>query len=132
LIINFNIKNLSEDIFVLADNLLDQLFINLFTNAIKNDLNENIVRIEIDISQNSEKNACLIIISDHGKGIHPNLRENIFFIQNEYKNVNKRPKLGLNIVYSLIKRYKGDIKIENLNDKNFEEGTKISIQLLKA
>jgi signal transduction histidine kinase len=117
--IKSNLKS-PQSLEVLADrHLLQQVFINLFGNAIEAMGNNGLLNIEIDTTQDD----VLIKVSDTGKGILP---ENIprifdpFFTTKE-----KGTGLGLAIVYNIIKKHHGRIEVSSVPN----EGTTFTIIL---
>ena len=104
--------NVVEDIEILADGLLlEQVFINLFSNAIdamngKGSLNIVVNKIDTSIQ---------IKISDTGKGIPP---ENMLKIFDPFFTTKEKGTgLGLAIVYSIIKKHNGEIDVKSEPNK---------------
>ena len=104
--------NAVEDIEILADGLLlEQVFINLFSNAIdamngKGSLNIVVNKIDTSIQ---------IKISDTGKGIPP---ENMLKIFDPFFTTKEKGTgLGLAIVYSIIKKHNGEIDVKSEPNK---------------
>ncbi|MHA2366262.1 MAG: sensor histidine kinase [Candidatus Hodarchaeales archaeon] len=114
------IINQDHDI-ILADSLFDQLMLNLFTNAVKNDSQKKIL-INIAI-KNINNNKVIISICDHGKGIAPTEREKILDRYAQFKKNGIGSGLGLFIIKTLTKRYRGKISIENTNSEDYTKGT---------
>jgi len=109
-----------QELEVSADrHLLQQVFINLFSNALESMGDNGLLNVEID----TIRDDVLIKVSDIGKGI---LSENIprifdpFFTTKE-----KGTGLGLAIVYNIIKRHHGRIEVSSVPD----EGTTFTIIL---
>ncbi|MFH1562913.1 MAG: ATP-binding protein [Nitrospirota bacterium] len=111
-----------QELKVFADrHLLQQAFVNLFSNAVEAMGNNGLLDVEID----TVGDDVLIKVSDTGKGILP---ENIprifdpFFTTKE-----KGTGLGLAIVYNIIKRHHGRIEVSSVSDK----GTTFTVTLPK-
>ncbi|MBI4753145.1 HAMP domain-containing protein [Candidatus Desantisbacteria bacterium] len=115
----FNLKS-PQELGILADrHLLQQVFINLFSNAVEAMGDEGLLTVEIDID---EKNVQ-IKVSDTGKGILP---ENISRIFDPFFTTKEKGTgLGLAIVYNIIKRHHGRIEVSSVMD----EGTTFTITL---
>ena len=112
---------------VLADDLLNEVFSNLFSNSVKYTTNDS-VNISIQISSGGMdadgRQMVRILVSDEGPGIHEDIRENLF---NRYLIGAKGSGLGLSIVHALVvDRYKGSVGISNRKDKR---GTTVELLL---
>lgn len=90
-----------------------QVFVNLLQNALRFSPENSPVEIEVGVLPNPERGIVRVI--DHGEGIPPQLRENIF--QRFYRADQSRTRdtggsgLGLAIVESIIRRHKGTIRV---------------------
>ncbi len=102
----------AADIEIFADSLLlEQVFINIISNAIDAMRGEG----SLNISVTNEDGSVRIDISDTGVGIPPEVIPRIFdpfFTRKE-----KGTGLGLAIVYSIIKKHNGDITVQSVPDK---------------
>ncbi|MBI4685590.1 MAG: HAMP domain-containing protein [Nitrospirae bacterium] len=105
--IKFNIKG-SEDIELSGDrHLLQQVFVNLFTNAI--DAMEGKGSLGIEIG--TEDTGINIKVSDSGQGIPA---ENISRVFDPFFTTKEKGTgLGLAIVYSIIKKHNGKIDVKS-------------------
>jgi two-component system NtrC family sensor kinase len=110
----------NEDVEILADSLLlEQAFINLFSNAIDAMNGKGSLNIAID----KKAGSVNIRISDTGKGIPP---ENMLKVFDPFFTTKEKGTgLGLAIVYSIIKKHKGEIDMKSEHDK----GTTFTITL---
>ncbi len=90
-----------------------QVFVNLMQNALRHSPDTSPIDIEVDAAAEPERGIVRII--DHGEGIPPQLRENIF--QRFYRADQSRTRetggsgLGLAIVDSIIRRHRGTIRV---------------------
>ena len=103
---------------VYVDNhMLDTIFINLFTNAIKF-TNE---KGEIKISTQQEGDNVEISISDSGIGIKENDIDNLFRIEKKTKSVGTQGEegsgLGLLLCKEFIEANGGTIKVESVENQ---------------
>jgi two-component sensor histidine kinase len=109
------------DINIMAEDLLDEIFINLFSNTVKyTDSSE--VKIDVIIKDYfiGEAKYWMITISDYGKGI-PDSIKNELFERFYYKA--KGSGLGLSIVRALVERYRGKIWVGDRVYKDYTNGT---------
>ncbi|MHA1169650.1 MAG: PAS domain S-box protein, partial [Candidatus Hodarchaeales archaeon] len=121
------IEDINPDIFILADSLFEYLVLNLITNAVKNDDND-VVQIEISTNNDTGDN-CLLTVSDHGHGIPPEIRKDLFSRYTEFRKKGTGSGLGMHIIKTLVNRYGGNMIIENRVLGNHEKGTIIKVLL---
>ncbi|MHB1907314.1 MAG: sensor histidine kinase [Nitrososphaerales archaeon] len=122
----------SSQIYVLADDLLEEVFANLFSNAVKYSDGEVFVGIEIREEHDKElrKNCWKISISDTGKGIPDEIKSSLF---SRYLEGAKGSGLGMSIVHALVVgRYGGRIQVRNRMTEDHSKGTLIELWLPKA
>ncbi len=105
--VKYNLKTIKE-IEVSADrHLLEQVFINLFSNAVDAMEGKGLLDTEI----NTMNDSVQIKVSDTGKGILPEDITRIF--DPFFTTKEKGTGLGLAIVYSIIEKHKGKIEVES-------------------
>jgi two-component sensor histidine kinase len=107
------------DINVIAEDLLEEIFINLFSNSVRyTDSSE--VKIDVLIRNYfiGEVKYWMINVSDYGKGIPDSIKKELF---KRFYSKSKGSGLGLSIVRTLVERYKGKIWI---GDRVYEDYTK--------
>ena len=68
-------------------------------------------------------------LSDYGKGIHPDIREEIFTRFSKISDKSGGTGLGLFIVKKLIDRYKGKIWVESRDETNYKKGSTFKIEM---
>lgn len=99
-----------------------QVFINLLINAIQSlKSKEDFIKIK---AYQKAKNIY-IEVEDSGTGIPKKLQHKIFEPFFTTKEVGQGTGIGLSIVYSIVKKHKGEIKVKSVVNK----GTKFVIQL---
>ncbi|MFX1254430.1 MAG: PAS domain S-box protein [Promethearchaeota archaeon] len=125
--IEIKVKAPSESC-ILADSLFDGLLLNLLTNVVKNDPHE-VVKIEIELKPTREGSKCLLSITDYGTGIAPEQRPGIFERFTEFRKKGQGSGLGMFIVKTLVKRYRGNIWIESRVPDDYTQGTRVIIGL---
>jgi signal transduction histidine kinase len=107
------------DINIMAEDLLDEIFINLFSNTVKyTDLSE--VKIDVTIKDYfiGETKYWMIAASDYGRGIPDSIKTELF---ERFYSKAKGGGLGLSIVRALVERYNGKIWV---GDKVYKDHTK--------
>jgi signal transduction histidine kinase len=122
----------SQPVDVLADDLLDEVFVNLFSNSIKYSNGEVFIGIELNSEYDNhlKKNCWRVSISDTGKGIADALKHSLF---SRYLEGAKGSGLGMSIVHALVVgRYGGRIQVTNRVESDHSKGTLIELLLPAA
>jgi signal transduction histidine kinase len=105
-----------NEIVVMADDFIDEIFVNLFTNAVKFTPRPN-VSLDISIEEtkaSNESNAFWqVTIADSGRGIPTRDINSIF---QRYSESYKGSGLGLSIVQALVESYGGEVSARNRTD----------------
>jgi signal transduction histidine kinase/uncharacterized protein YigA (DUF484 family) len=120
--VNIKLSVPEEAVWVIADELLDEVFYNLLSNSIKYDEHEEVViDVNLDEVELEGMRYARVRITDRGVGIPDDLKAKIF--TKGFRDLHRieRPSLqrakgagmGLSLVKSLIDRYNGKIWIEN-------------------
>lgn len=102
-------------------NQLVQVFVNLLNNACDASPPKAIIRITGSV----QENQLTIAVEDSGAGIDPSISEQIFEPFFTTKSVGSGTGLGLSLVYSIMSRHGGRVRI----DEQFEQGTRIVLTL---
>jgi signal transduction histidine kinase len=108
------------DINITAEDLLEEIFINLFSNSVKyTDSSE--VKIDVLIKDYliGEAKYWMINISDYGKGIPDSMKNELF---DRFYSKAKGSGLGLSIVRTLVERYKGKIWVGDRVYQDYSKG----------
>jgi len=101
-----------DELLVVANPIqLEQVFINLLTNARDALTDSKLKTIRIASSRDEER--IRIAFSDTGPGIPAELQQRIFDPFFTTKEVGTGTGLGLSITYSILKEYGGDISVES-------------------
>ncbi len=95
---------------------LNQVFLNLLTNAIDAIGNEG----KIFISTEKKKDAIKISIRDTGKGMSDEVKQKIFDPFFTTKEVGKGTGLGLSISYGIVEKHQGKIEVHSDSVKGTE------------
>ena len=106
------------DINVIAEDLLEEIFVNLFSNSIKYTESSE-VKIDVLIREYfiGEVKYWMVTVSDYGKGIPDPMKKELF---KRFYSKAKGSGLGLSIVRTLVERYKGKIWV---GDRVYEDCT---------
>jgi C4-dicarboxylate-specific signal transduction histidine kinase len=100
----------SEELLVLGNPIqLEQIFINLLTNARDAFAEEKRRRVQISSRQDGER--IKIVVADTGPGIPPAIQPRIFDPFFTTKEVGAGTGLGLSITYSIVKEHGGEISL---------------------
>jgi signal transduction histidine kinase len=111
----------TTDINVIAEDLFEEIFINLFSNSVKyTDSSE--VKIDVIIRDYfiGEVKYWMITVSDYGKGIPDLMKKDLF---ERFYSKAKGSGLGLSIVKTLVERYKGKIWVGDRVYEDYRQGT---------
>lgn len=129
----------TEDAFVMANDLLPDLFHNIFMNAIKADMHDPVM-IEVALKERPPSEgegatkSWVIRISDHGPGI-PDERKATIFLGTQ-KIISHEPVrgmgLGLSIVRSLLDLYGGEVWVEDREPGHHEKGAAFIVRIPAA
>jgi signal transduction histidine kinase/chaperonin cofactor prefoldin len=102
-------------------NQLMQVFVNLLNNA----CDASSTGATISVQGDFDAENILINISDQGSGIDPVSRARVFEPFFTTKPVGQGTGLGLSLVYSIISRHGGQVRI----DENYNTGTRVVVSL---
>lgn len=131
--VDIKIESASEREFIQANDLLLDIFENLFVNSIK--YNANLVaKILVKIStmhKTGDKNIKIEII-DNGIGIPDDRKERVF--QREYKkrDISTGMGLGLSLVKKIVESYEGQLMVEDRVKGDHSKGSNFIIIVPKA
>jgi len=118
-------KDIPADLAVKVDiQKLTEALLNLLLNAIQA-IPDPPGTISITAEVDKENKNAVITLADTGKGIDENSIQKIFDPFYTTKNVGKGTGLGLAVVYGIIKKHSGTIRVES----KLEQGTKFIITL---
>jgi len=126
--INIFIENEVGKIYVLANNLLRDVFENILINAIK--YTKNTV-VDILIRITVEGDFVKIEFNDKGIGIEDDLKKETFNKGYKTKRKSKGMGLGLFLVKNLLAKYSGKIWVEDRISGDYTKGSKFIILLKK-
>lgn len=116
--------DLKTGLTVEADKLIDELFSNVFENAVAHNQTENLT---ISVRTRRERKYATIVVEDDGEGIPASIREEIFQPEVRTKDSNG-DGLGLYLVWKLTDSYDGEIAVSDVDPS----GTRFTIRLPAA
>jgi signal transduction histidine kinase/uncharacterized protein YigA (DUF484 family) len=130
--VNIRLNLPEQDIWVMADNFIDEVMYNLLTNAVKYDEHEEIiVDVEYSLVEFEGRKYAQVKLTDRGIGIPDEFKDKVF--TREFKKLVKsdRPILqrsrgagmGLSLVRGLVERYGGKIWVENRVYDDYTRGS---------
>lgn len=124
----FELKCSHDQCYVKANDLLLQVFVNIFLNSIEHSEDEK--KIEVDIVETVIEDTSYweVRTTDYGHGINPILRPQLF--TRFMKDANGRG-LGLSVVKSLVTMFNGLVSIENREVDDYTKGTVFRVLLPK-
>ena len=122
-----------ETHFVMANEYLSDIFLNVLSNAVKFDISPRVrVDVMIDDEVSPQGNSWLISVADRGRGI-PDDRKSIVFERFATGVTGiKGFGLGLSIVSAIVERYGGRIWVEDRIKGDASKGTVFKILLPKC
>lgn len=134
--VKFEFDFKEENAFVMANDLLPDLFHNIYTNAIKFD-NRDTVKIDVGLEgveakKGSEEKFWRVSIRDYGPGIPDERKETIFLGSIRFAEYERGMGLGLSIVKSLTYLYRGKVWVEDADPGNPDEGSIFNVLLPAA
>ncbi len=125
-----NLNTHSKHLFVNGNELLQDVFENIFINSINYNQNPNII-IEINVFKEKISNTNWIKLEfiDNGIGIQDELKKRIF-----EREANKHPGvkgmgLGLSLVKKVVENYKGKIWVEDKVKNDYSKGSKFILMI---
>jgi two-component system, NtrC family, sensor kinase len=116
--------NVAQDVAPIKGNSrnLEQVFLNLFINAIQSMPGGGSIRVEV---QRHGTEHIRIDVQDSGKGIQSEHLQHIFEPFFTTKGVGRGTGLGLAVTYALVKRHGGYVEVES----EVDQGTTFSVYL---
>jgi signal transduction histidine kinase len=116
-----NQNNNAADINIDAEDLLEEIFINLFSNSVKYSGSAE-VKIDVMIREYfiAEIKYWMVTVSDNGNGIPDSMKKEMF---DRFYSQARGTGLGLSIVRTLVERYKGKIWVGDRVYEDYKQGT---------
>jgi signal transduction histidine kinase len=122
----FVIHQRPEEAYVFANDLLLEVFVNLFRNAVTYSPDEKRIHVVIQSSQEGHRQTWQIQIVDWGKGILDEDKLNLF---KRYTQGSTGVGLGLSVVRSLVTAFGGTVQVDNRVPHDYSRGTVFTVIL---
>ncbi len=122
-----------DEYYVFANELLKNVFENIFFNCVTHNRNSNI-EILVEIS-NEKKDGVDYIkyeFTDNGMGIPDSMKKNIFVREYNENEIPSGIGLGLLIINRILESYKGEIKVEDRIKGDYSRGSNFIVIIPKA
>jgi CHASE3 domain sensor protein len=114
---------------VMGDELIDEVFVNLYVNSIKYSDGQKVV-IQTNIQSSEDGHFWMVSVTDFGRGI-PDDQKKVLF--QRYHQTSTGRGLGMSIVHALVvERYRGKIEVKDRVPGDYTQGTTINLWLIKA
>jgi signal transduction histidine kinase len=124
--INFSINSQEGQCFIQANNLLMDLFYNLFKNALTYSYEEKIVDVAINYQKHDGEDYWRVSVSDHGRGIEDERKAHLF---KRFMIGAEGLGLGLSVVLALVKSFGGFINVADRVSGDHTKGTVFNVYL---
>ncbi|MBD3193698.1 MAG: hypothetical protein GF317_01485 [Candidatus Lokiarchaeota archaeon] len=128
--INIALSPESGDLFIKANELIQDVFENILLNAVKfND--KNTVEIHILTEKIKKKNRLFIEIQfiDNGIGIPERLKGKIFSGRHKSNQEQMGLGIGLNLVQKILELFDATIRVENRIKEDYQKGSKFILTI---
>jgi signal transduction histidine kinase len=115
------------------NDLAKEVFLNIFSNAIKFDDHENVeIEVTIDRAEEARREFWLVSVADRGPGIEDTVKRVIFDRFTQGPSTSIGTGLGLHIAKTLVENYKGRIWVEDRVKDNRPQGSVFKVLLPKS
>ncbi|MFX1607084.1 MAG: sensor histidine kinase, partial [Promethearchaeota archaeon] len=118
--IEFNIRVDDAERYVYANDLLTDVFMNLFHNAVKYSNQRKRIDIEIESTTTDDKKMYQVRVVDYGRGIEPSRKESLF---NRFMDGADGTGLGLWVVQVLTESFGGKIDVLDRVQGSYSQGS---------
>jgi signal transduction histidine kinase len=124
--IEFNMRVDDTERYVYANDLLTDVFMNLFHNAIKYSNQKKRIDIEIESVTIHDQKMYQIRVVDYGRGIEPERKESLF---SRFMDGADGTGLGLWVVQVLTESFGGTIEVKDRVDGSYSQGSVFIVTL---
>jgi signal transduction histidine kinase len=124
--IEFNIKLGEGEYFVNANDLLTDVFMNLFRNAIKYSDHKKRIDLEIESITIDGRKMYQIRVIDYGRGIEPERKESLF---SRFMEGADGTGLGLWVVQALTESFGGMVEVMDRIEGSYSQGAVFAVTL---
>ena len=121
--INIQLNTPTKNLYLMANNLLLDVFENILINAVRyNDKSKIEIIIDISKEEREDKNFIKMEFKDNGIGISDYRKNTIFERGSRKRYKSKGMGLGLSLVRKIIDTYNGDIWVEDRANGDYKQG----------
>ncbi len=124
--IEFNMRVDDTERYVYANDLLTDVFMNLFHNAIKYSNQKKRIDIEIESVTINDQKMYQISVMDYGRGIEPERKESLF---SRFMDGADGTGLGLWVVQVLTESFGGMIEVKDRVEGSYSQGSVFVVTL---
>ena len=122
-----------ENLYVMANELLVDIFENLFTNSINYNKNEIIqITVHVSIMEENYNRYVKLELKDNGIGLEDSQKEKIFQGMQYQNRLSKGMGIGLSLVAKLISLYGGRISVEDRIKGDHAQGSNFILMIPKT
>ena len=122
--IDTQINSENKKIFILADEFLIDVFINIVTNAVKHNINQDVeILVNISETNNGGIHCLKMEFIDNGRGIPDSMKKNIFLRGIRGNKSVSGLGLGLSILINILDKYGAKIKVEDRIKDDHSQGS---------
>jgi signal transduction histidine kinase len=114
--------------FVMANELLRDVFSNLVGNSIKHSTGPLAINIDLACSAEGQEHFCQVAIEDNGPGIPDSMKAQIMGVRRRITKGQSRG-IGMYLVRTLIDDYHGQIRVEDRVKGDHTKGTRFVVSL---
>ncbi len=130
--VSFDLKLPENDAFVMANVLIEELFVNIVSNAVKYDPH-NDVEVDVGCTRTLEDGETWwrVMIADRGQGIPDDKKELLFqkYVRLKSESVVSGTGLGLSIVRALADKFNGRVWVEDRVPGKSELGASFFVEI---
>jgi PAS domain S-box-containing protein len=119
-----------NDCFVMANELLTDVFSNIIGNAIKHSQGPLVIDIDVKKVREDGNDYCVISVEDNGPGIPDSLKVRLFTRFQRGATKASGRGLGLYLVKTLVDDYHGKVWVEDRVPGDYKQGTRFVVRLM--
>jgi signal transduction histidine kinase len=118
--------------YVMANELLSDVFSNIIGNAIKHSQGPLTINIDVKKIREDGNAYCLVSVEDNGPGIPDSLKEKLFTRFQRGPTKASGRGLGLYLVKTLVDDFHGKVWVEDRVPGDYKQGTRFMVKLVAA
>ena len=127
--VSFTVSHKPGQAYVLAHNLLEEVFVNLFRNSLKYSSGVRAIDVRLQEMTIQDDLYWEVWVEDHGQGISPERRKYLF---DRFMPGAEGTGLGLSVVKSLTESFGGEVRVEDRVPGEFAKGARFVVRLLRT